>query len=87
VWELLKGWIRIKEKGEFDECWAKIQALAPWEFTQYILAYWWKHQAMWSAVARQDHTVYMMSDTNMLVEAYIFDFALVNLNGTLITPL
>ena len=85
LWGLLKGWIRITEEDEFNECWAKIQALAPQKFTQYIQEYWWKHRAMWSATARQDRTVYMMGDTNMLVEAYVFNFVIVNLNETLIT--
>ena len=40
---------------------------------------------MWSATARQDRTVYMMGDTNMLVKGYVFNFVIVNLNETLIT--
>lgn len=69
LWQLLKGWIRIKEQVPFEECWARIQAIAPPEFTKYIQDYWWKHRAMWSATSRQDRTVYQMGDTNMLVEA------------------
>ena len=87
LWELLKGWIWITEEDEFNEVWAKIQALAPPKFTQYIQDYWWKHRAMWSATSCQDRTIYMMGDTNMLVEAYVFKFVIVNyISGALITP-
>ena len=46
---------------------------------------WWKHQAMWSGTSHQDHTVYMMGDIKMLVEAYVSNFVVINLNGALVT--
>lgn len=50
--------------------------MGPPKFTKYIKDYWWDHQTMWSATARQDRNIYMMGDTNMLVEAYVFNFAM-----------
>ena len=29
LWDLLKGWVRLKETTEFDEQWVQIKKLAP----------------------------------------------------------
>lgn len=69
LWDLLKGWIRIQDERDFDKCWVKIQELAPPVFTKYIVDYWLKHRAMWSACYRRDRNIFSLGDTNMLVEA------------------
>jgi hypothetical protein len=72
LWNLLKGWIRLTEKSEFEDCWKKIQKLAPASFIEYISEYWMPVWYMWSATERQGRTIFEISETNMLVEAYVF---------------
>ena len=49
LWNLLKGWIHLMGEAEFNECWTKIQALAPTSFIEYIQVYWLPEWPMWSA--------------------------------------
>ncbi|KAJ7665805.1 hypothetical protein B0H17DRAFT_951239 [Mycena rosella] len=72
LWEVLKRWIRIIDKIEFDATWVKIQAMAPQVFTEYLTRYWMPERVvkMWSAVYRTDRTIYQQCDTNMLIESY-----------------
>ena len=71
LWDVLKRWIWIIDEAEFNNSWAKVQALAPKSFTKYIITYWLPVRDMWSAMARKNRTVFEQSDTNMLVEAYV----------------
>jgi hypothetical protein len=77
LWDLLKGWIRLTDEAEFNECWTKIQALAPASFVEYLQVYWLPVWKMWSARERKDRTIFEFSETNMLVEAYVFSLAAV----------
>ena len=72
LWTLLKGWIQITNKSQFDECWEKIQVLAPASFILYILEYWLPVWELWSAQERTECNIFELGDTNMLVEAYVF---------------
>lgn len=72
LWALLKGWIRITNKSQFDECWEKIQVLAPASFISYIMEYWLPVRELWSAQERTERNIFELGDTNMLVEAYVF---------------
>ena len=72
LWKLLKGWVRLMEKSEFEDCWEKIQQLAPASFVEYISKYWMLVWYMWSATECKDSTIFEISETNMLVEAYVF---------------
>ena len=74
LWKLLKGWIRLTEKSEFEE---KIKQLAPTSFIEYISEYWMSVY-MWSATERKDRTIFEISETNMLVEAYVFSSLSIN---------
>lgn len=71
LWELLKGWIRITDKQGFIARWQEICAIAPKSIQVYLRDYWLPVQELWSAVARQNRTIFQESDTNMLVEAYV----------------
>lgn len=71
LWELLKGWIRLTEESSFNERWTKIQQLAPASFVDYINQYWMPVWKMWSARERLQRTIFEISDTNMLIEAYV----------------
>jgi hypothetical protein len=72
MWALLKKWIRLTDCKEFTDCWVEIQKLAPPSFISYLENTWLKHWRMWSAMERQNCTILELSDTNMLVEAYVF---------------
>lgn len=72
LWTLLKGWIRITNKSQFDECWEKIRVLAPASFISYIMEYWLPVWELWSAQKRTERNIFELGDTNMLVEAYVF---------------
>ena len=69
LWQLLKGWIRISEEQEFQECWQNIMSLAPSSFIEYIKTFWLSVKELWSAVARKNRSIFEEGDTNMLVEA------------------
>ncbi|KAJ6616309.1 hypothetical protein B0H10DRAFT_1657326, partial [Mycena sp. CBHHK59/15] len=43
---------------------------APASIIQYLQTYWMKEVELWSAAFRADHTIFELSDTNMLVEAW-----------------
>ena len=72
MWVLLKKWIRLTDCREFMDCWVKIQKLAPSRFILYLENTWLKNWCMWSATECQNRTIFELSDTNMLVEAYVF---------------
>jgi hypothetical protein len=71
LWNLLKAWVRITDQGEFDRQWEKIQKIAPKSVIDYLQAEWLGDRNLWSAVARTDRSLLELSDTNMLVEAYV----------------
>lgn len=73
LWDLLKRWIRMTNKSEFDAAWIKIQDIAPASFTEYLNQYWMKENVlkMWSGVYRTSRNIFELSDTNMLIEAYV----------------
>lgn len=77
LWKLLKEWICLTRKAEFDDCWTEIQKLAPLSFINYIQEYWLPVQALWSAHERLGQTIFEFSETNMLIESYVFFIGLV----------
>ncbi|KAJ7818247.1 hypothetical protein B0H13DRAFT_1922384 [Mycena leptocephala] len=40
LWDLLKWWLRMTEKSEFDAAWVRIQNIAPVSFVEYFSKYW-----------------------------------------------
>jgi hypothetical protein len=40
LWDLLKKWIQITDKAEFDATWVKIHEIAPSSFVNYLIQYW-----------------------------------------------
>ncbi|KAJ7605973.1 hypothetical protein DFH06DRAFT_1019876, partial [Mycena polygramma] len=74
LWELLKRWIRITDKAEFDAAWVTTQNQEGVEdFVAYLAKYWMPEKVvrMWSAVYRTSRTIFEESNTNMLIEAYV----------------
>ncbi|KAJ6552240.1 hypothetical protein DFH09DRAFT_1038848 [Mycena vulgaris] len=72
LWELLKRWIRMTDQAEFDAAWIKIRTLADEDFIKYLETYWMKPDVvkMWSAIYRMPRSIFEVSDTNMLIEAW-----------------
>ncbi|KAJ7572455.1 hypothetical protein C8J56DRAFT_807390 [Mycena floridula] len=68
LWALLKGWIHIADPVEFEQCWLKIQAVAPDSVITYLMKNWLLVKCMWSAVFRIGRTIWQDSDTNMLLK-------------------
>ncbi|KAJ6505100.1 hypothetical protein C8R45DRAFT_817585, partial [Mycena sanguinolenta] len=52
---------------EFNRAWDKIQETAPLSFINYLNEYWMKPEVvrMWSAIYRQNRTIFEMCDTNI----------------------
>lgn len=73
LWEALKRWVRIQDELEFQATWMTIQKLSPPSFLSYLEKYWMPQEflVMWSAIYRKGRNINEMSDTNMLVEAYV----------------
>ena len=71
MWEVLKGWICLKEEDEFEACWQKILSLAPDSVIEYLKAYWLPVKPWWSAVYLKNPMVFKEGNTNMLVEVYM----------------
>jgi hypothetical protein len=73
LWSLIQDWVRITDDKEFNACWTKIQGdtKVPKSVTQYIARDWLPHKEMWSAVSRQNRTIFEEGDTNMLLESYV----------------
>ncbi|KAJ7900815.1 hypothetical protein B0H13DRAFT_1622250 [Mycena leptocephala] len=72
LWDLLKRWLRMTEKSEFDAAWVKIQNIAPVSFVDYLKKYWMLEKVvrMWSGLYRTERDIFEACDTNMLIEAY-----------------
>lgn len=67
----MKRWFRITDPDEFMACWVRIQELAPESVINYLVKTWLVDKELWSAVYRQDRTIFEQGDTNILVEAYV----------------
>ncbi|KAJ7590061.1 hypothetical protein C8J56DRAFT_772163, partial [Mycena floridula] len=69
---MLKKWIRISDKADFETAKSKILELAPPDFADYLNQHWLAPEwmRMWSAVFRKGRSIYDHSDTNMLIEAW-----------------
>jgi hypothetical protein len=71
LWDILKKWIRVEDKTEFETTWMKIQSIPPPSIVEYLNKYYIPTQSLWSAGNRQGQSVLTEGDTNMLVEAYV----------------
>ena len=73
LWGLIQRWVRTPDQYEFDSMWEDIQSdeSIPKSVAQYIAREWLPVKEMWSAVHRQNRTIFEEGDTNMLLEAYV----------------
>ncbi len=61
------------DQYEFDAWWEDIQndKSVPQSLAKYLAREWIPVKEMWSAVFRQDRTIFEEGNTNMLLEAYV----------------
>jgi hypothetical protein len=73
LWSLIQDWVRMTDNNEFNACWTKIQGDTdvPKSVAEYIAREWLPHKEMWSAMSRQNRTIFEEGDTNMLLESYV----------------
>ena len=73
LWELIQDWICTTDNNVFNNGWAKIQGDTdvPKSVAKYIGWEWLPHKDMWSAMSRQNHTIFEKGDTNMLLKSYV----------------
>jgi hypothetical protein len=71
LWKLIKEWVRIADPIQFYRRWAEIQSDTsyPESVVQYLRDNWMPDIQMWSAISRQNRTIFEEGDTNMLIEA------------------
>jgi len=71
LWAKLKSLVRIEDPAALETALAEIKELAPLPFWNYFEMYWLPRRflLMWSAVYRKNRGIYLLSDTNMLIEA------------------
>lgn len=76
LWTKLKALIRVEDSALFDSALVEIKDLAPPRFWDYLAKNWLSHKLvlMWSAVYRQNRELHLLSDMNMLIEAYVCFF-------------
>jgi hypothetical protein len=73
LWTLIQFWVRVTDSNEFNLCWTQIKedTEVPRSVAEYIAWEWLPHKDMWSAVSRQNRTIFEKGNTNMLLEAYV----------------
>ena len=64
-WHVLHAWQQHFIVAHYPDMWALLNIL-------YLENTWLKQWHMWSATERQNRTILELSDTNMLVELYVF---------------
>ena len=73
LWSLIQDWVCTTDNDQFDTWWIQIRGdkNVPKTVADYIERDWLPHKQMWSAMSRQNHTIFEEGDTNMLLEAYV----------------
>ena len=73
LWSLIQDWVCMVDSNKFNTCWTQIQedTNVPKSVSDYIAWEWLPHKEMWSAVSRQNRTIFEEGDTNMQLEAYV----------------
>ena len=73
LWTLIQKWVHSPDLYKFDTWWDDIQndKSVPKSLVEYLAREWLPVKEMWSAVYRQDRSIFEEGDTNMLLEAYV----------------
>src|SRR6267142_1730704 len=77
LWEKVKALVKTEDLAEFYTIWDEISTdpSVPPSFVQYMASSWIPASHMWSKVMRKDHPIYLEGDTNMLIEAYVYQLS------------
>ena len=73
LWSRIQDWVRATDENEFNACWKYIKedTSVPKSVAEYITRDWLPYKEMWSAMSRQNWTIFEKGDTNMLLKAYV----------------
>jgi hypothetical protein len=73
LWELIQDWVHVTNDSEFNAYWTQIwgDTEVPKSVAEYIARDWLPQKEMWSAMSRQNRTIFEEGDTNMLLELYV----------------
>ena len=73
LWSLIQDWVRTMDDDNFNTWWTQIRGdeKFPKTIADYIEQDWLPHKQMWSAMSRQNHTIFEECNINMLLEAYV----------------
>ena len=90
LWSLIQKWVCTPDLYEFEAWWDDIQddKSVPKSLIEYLAREWLPVKEMWSAVYRQDRSIFEEGDTNMLLEVYViitYILILSNLASDIIT--
>src|SRR6266850_539037 len=77
LWEKVKALVKTEDLAEFYTIWDEISTdpSVPPSFVQYMASSWIPASHMWSKVVWKDHPIYLKGDTNMLIEAYVYQLS------------
>ena len=71
LWTLIQDWVHTTDEAQFDTWWDQMQMDKSYPDTVigYLAREWVPCKDMWSAVFRQNRTIFEEGDTNMLLES------------------
>ena len=74
----MKTLVKTEDLAEFYTIWDEISTdpSVPRSFVQYMASLWIPASHMWSGVVQKDCPIYLEGDTNILIEAYVYQLSL-----------
>ena len=75
LWEKIKAWVITEDTAMFFNIWDEISSdpSAPESVIKYLATEWLPVLHMWSGISRKHRSIFEEGNTNMLIEAYVFD--------------
>ena len=91
LWEKIKAWVITEDTAMFFNIWDEISSdpSVPESVVKYLQTEWLPVLHMWSRISRKDRSIFEEGNTNMLIEAYVFDLfccEIIKLIGSQISP-
>jgi hypothetical protein len=76
LWARVKALVNALQLADFVQLWVEISndPSVPQSFVQYMRTEWIPEVKLWAMVMRKNRSILKESDTNMLLEAYVFHF-------------
>jgi hypothetical protein len=71
LWTLIQDWVHMTDAAQFDAWWVQMQTDTSYPDTVigYLAWDWVPCKDMWSAIFRQNRSIFEEGDTNMLLES------------------